>query len=161
MFHKSHARGDTWDCFATPGLSTDLLDSKAGISLKSIFRLGILNGMAIAKDANSTTNNINLTTHPFTNDGDVNTAHTNALPTVTLTDANNHTNTGTNTQPSSNMSSDDITDTNSISGMKSFNTTKTSSTNANVGDNTCTRSTVLITFTLTVAALALAMKLQQ
>lgn len=47
LFHKRHGRGHTWDSFGTTGFSKDLLskESKAGSSLKNIFRLGILNRM--------------------------------------------------------------------------------------------------------------------
>ena len=60
MFHKSHARGHTWDYFGTPGLSMGLLNSKAGSSLKNIFRLGIINEIANAKEdsTNSATSEI-------------------------------------------------------------------------------------------------------
>ena len=61
LFHKSHARGETWDYFATPGLDGDVLNnSKAGASLKNVFRLGIMQQMANAKsNTNSSTNDDN------------------------------------------------------------------------------------------------------
>ena len=111
MFHKSHARGHTWDYFGTPGLRMELLNSKAGSSLKNIFRLGMINEIANAKEdsTNSATSEINLvslasptaTTAPLTH---VNpTAPSNANSFI-------HSNPHNNTHPVSNTI-DVVTDT--------------------------------------------------
>ena len=130
FFHKSHARGDTWDCFGTPGVSKNLLDSKAGASLKNIFRLGILNEMANVKaDTNSSNNNTNLTSHTSTS---ITNTHTNVNP-LTIVEANiMH----TNPDPITNINeriTHPISNTNSTISINfnSKSTTKTS-TNTNV-----------------------------
>lgn len=105
LFHKRHGRGHTWDSFGTTGFSKDLLskESKAGSSLKNIFRLGILNRMTqeTNPDINpntSTSTSTNISANP--NSSTNTSANTNTNNANTNTSTSTHTrtnNTSTNT----------------------------------------------------------------
>ncbi|XP_028390659.1 Y' element ATP-dependent helicase YPR204W-like isoform X2 [Dendronephthya gigantea] len=138
MFHKSHARGDTWDCFGTPGFSTSLLSSKAGASLKNVFRLGILHEKTNIKEDSNSSTNINLTCNTSTNTAHI---HTNVNP-VTNADADILTNLDTNVQP---RDSTDITDANNETNSNTiinigFNSNSNTNTNDNSKANSNTKS---------------------
>ena len=106
MFHKSHSRGQTWDYFGMPGLSMELLNnSKAGSSLKNIFRLGIINEMANVKEDSTTdeikptTVNTNTLSHANPTSPSNTNSHTCTSTTITNNFITNNTNTSsTNTK---------------------------------------------------------------
>ena len=125
LFHKRHGRGHTWDSFGTTGFSKDLLskESKAGSSLKNIFRLGILNRMT-----QETNPDINPNTSTSTNNS-------------TSTDTSTNTSTNTNTNSSTNTSAN--TNTNNANTNTSTSThTRTNNTSTNTSSSTDTDNEV-------------------
>ena len=123
LFHKRHGRGHTWDSFGTTGFSKDLLskESKAGSSLKNIFRLGILNRMTQETNPDI---NPNTSTSTSTNISANPNSSTNTSANTNTNNANTSTSTHTRTNnTSTNTSSSTDTDNEVSTGLDSGSNT--------------------------------------